>query len=169
MNDKVLSCNVENNNNVGGCFLKLQYKDGSNTDVGEALSQFPAEVGSDCDYKNEQMVLSLNRLYQNQKGQLKGLFTLGEANLLISAFNGFMYTPWNDDKGVLLRMVEDVINYEYCSGDIYDVDKDKLFQKIHKLNSFDCFVVIRMAFEFWKRKRDIFGGDKLLKDIFGIK
>lgn len=134
----------------------------------KALQQFPVEVRQ-CDnkYKANQIIISLNRLYQNQKKELKGMFTLSEAYLLISTFNGFMYTPWNNDKEVLLRMLDGGISYEGLD-ELYDVDSEKMFEKLQKLNEFESFTVIRMAFEFWERK-SVFGGEELLKEIFGIQ
>jgi hypothetical protein len=134
----------------------------------EALQQFPVEVRQ-CDnkYKTNQMVISLNRLYQNQKREIKGMFTLSEAYLLISIFNGCMYTPWNNDKEVLLMMLEDGTSYEGLD-ELYDVDSEKMFEKLQKLNEFESFTVIRMAFEFWERN-SILGGEELLKEIFGIE
>ncbi|WPC42808.1 hypothetical protein [Clostridium sp. JS66] len=128
------------------------------TDKEEALKQFPmnGDYGDEC--KIEEMIISINRLYQYEKNRLKGLFTLGEANLITSGLDGVVYTPWN----------EDAITFEHSPDHCYFVDKDRLFEKLHKLNTFECFTVIRMAFEFWERNR-ILGGEELLKKIFGIK
>lgn len=134
----------------------------------EALKQFPVEVGQDDNkHKTNQMVLSLNRLYQNQKEELKGMFTLSEAYLIIAKFNGFIYTPWNNDKEVLLRMVEGGVSYEGLD-ELYGEENKKLFEKLQKLNEFASFTLIRMAFEFWERK-SVFGGEELLKEIFGTE
>lgn len=138
------------------------------TDKEEAVKQFPMSGDHGDEYKEMEMIVSINRLYQYEKNRLKGLFTLGEANLITSGLNGFVYTPWNEDEGILLRMVEGAITFEYSSDDCYFVDKDKLFQKLHKLNTFECFTVIRMAFEFWERN-SILGGEELLKEIFGVE
>lgn len=138
------------------------------TNPDTSLKQFPVEAGhDDSKYKTGQMILTLNRLYQNEKERLKGLFTLSEANLLIRTFNGFMYTPWNDDKEVLLRMVESGIMHEDYD-DIYGVDKNNLFEKLNNLNSFQGFTVMRLTFEFWERKKGNPFGEELLKEIFGI-
>jgi hypothetical protein len=135
----------------------------------EALKQFPVDRSLDDKSKTEEIIIVLNRLYQNEKEQLKGLFTLGEANLLITAFNGFIYTPWNDDKGVLLRMVDGTMTCEYTPDDYYFVDREKVFDKLHKLTTFQSFVVIRMAIEFWMTKKGVFEGEQVLREIFGIE
>ncbi|OAA87793.1 hypothetical protein [Clostridium ljungdahlii] len=52
---------------------------------------------------------------------------------------------------------------------IYNVNIDKLLEKIYKFDSFRSFTVIRMAFEFWSKRKSIFDVEKLLKEIFGTK
>lgn len=148
--------------------VRVKHKNGELTTIGEALKQFPVERGWNDEYKLEHMVLILNKLYHDAKLKIRGLFTEKEAWALISSFNGFVYTPSNDDKEVLLRMLKGFLTYEYIPDDEYAINGNEFYKKIENLDTVESFAVIRMALEFWDRMRNPFGGEELLKEIFGI-
>lgn len=169
MNGKIVISNDGKNEKEGVCILKLRTKVGDSTDVGKALTQFPIERGWDDTYKAEQMVLILNKFYQNSKLEIKSLFTINEAWLLVGTFNGFLYNTANcNDKETLMREINAVIHFE-AYDEMYGVDKEKLLKKINNLGQLESFTVIRMALEFWGLKRINVDGEELMKEIFGIE
>ncbi len=106
-----------------------------------------------------------NELYQQIKEQVSGIFTLNEASLIVSAFNGCDYTQQLDDRFVLKVQIEDAIEYEQLDT-YYEVNKDKLLAKIKTLTEYQCFAVIVMIVEFWCTSSN--DSDNDIKRIFGL-
>ncbi|MBN6185676.1 hypothetical protein JQN58_01595 [Aneurinibacillus sp. BA2021] len=140
----------------------------------KAINQFPMETGlDDNSFKAKQMVYMLNEVYQGTKRELKGFFNLNETWLIVSAFNGHLYSPGLPNKTVLIVNVEDNIHYN-SADEMFDVDADKLLKKLNQLTEFQAFTVIRMAYEFLfspaKRAIDMENqNEKLLRAIFNIE
>lgn len=137
-------------------------------DFFKALDEFPIE-DRDCDieFKAENMIVFANKIYQQSKKEIEGIFTLNEAWLIIATFNGYLYTPQLDDKCVLKAHIEDGIYYEGLD-ELYEVNKDKLLEKIENLTESQSFAVIRMAIEFLYTCHPLDQEDDLIR-IFGIR
>jgi hypothetical protein len=111
----------------------------------------------------ENMTPKLNEIYQQLKGEIAGKFTFNEAMLIVSEFKGLFYEQELDDKRLLKVMIDSAI-YELLDM-YYEVDKDKLLEKVKTLNEYQCFAVIMMTIEYWCISYDI---NNDLKRLFGI-
>ncbi len=81
-------------------------------------------------------------------GEIKGVFTEVELNLIANAFNGTLLTP--QIVGQHLRpQVEDGCSFEQLDKK-WEVEKDKLLEKIDKLTNFQKTIVEIWAVTFWK-------------------
>lgn len=141
----------------------------------KAIYEFPMEMRDvPIDFKVEQMLKILNDCYDKTKNEIAGLFTIQEAWFLVATFNSYLYTSQLCDKDVLLANVEDAIIYEGLDQ-MFGIDKEQLLDKIDKLTEFQCFCVIRQAYEVRcllneKEKVNIDNScDEDIKRIFGIK
>ena len=72
-----------------------------------------------------------------------------------------------DDKCVLKAHIEDGIYYEGLD-ELYEVNKDKLLEKIENLTETQSFAVIRMAIEFLYTRHSLDQDDDVIR-IFGIR
>lgn len=137
-----------------------------------ALNQFPMEQGfDDYAFKVKQMVYMLNEVYQGTKRELKGLFNLNEAWVIVTAFNGHLYSSGISNKAVLVANVKDEIKYSLADR-VFKVDGDELLRKLNQLNEFQAFTVIRMSYEFWyspeHKVNSKNNNEDLLRNIFNI-
>lgn len=128
--------------------------------------------GADATEKLSSMVTTLNSMIKYTKSELANYFTYDEALLIISAFNGTLYSPNTvNPKAVLIGNVQDSIvleNYDI----IYNVDKTALLNKLDRLTQFQSYVVLQMAFDFWSlpdSKRQGTDMIETIKDIFIIR
>lgn len=148
--------------------LRLQHNDGSYTDAGKIINNFPVEPGHNyVEYKAEQLILIVNKFYEKTKEKLYGFFTLNEAWVIIETFNSYLYSLYADDKEVLEINIKYSLEYEGY-GELYKADKEEMIKKIETLGELESFTVIRMTIEFWSRKKIKVDGEQLLKEIFGI-
>lgn len=158
MQDKMIMIN--RNDCEGGKFYRNFFK---------AIDEFPInQFDNDLDYKIQRMVVIVNKIYQNLKKELAGIFTLNEALLIIAVFNGHIYTPELSDKIVLIMEIEDSIEYSRYD-ELYDVDKEKLLEKLEKLTETQSFVVIGMVNEYCNfNAKHPYNHDKDIRKIFMI-
>lgn len=135
----------------------------------KAIDEFPInQFDNDLDYKIQRMVVIANKIYQNLKKELAGIFTLNEALLIIAVFNGHIYTPELSDKTVIIMEIEDAIEYSRYD-ELYDVDKEELLAKLEKLTETQSFVVIGMVNEYWSfNAKHTDNHDKYIRRIFMI-
>ena len=134
----------------------------------ELVVLFPCEKTEiPLNYKVDEMLVILDKIYKTTKKEVKGIFDLSEAYVIIQSFNGYLYNPEIQDKSSLLLNVEDAIFYEKLD-ELFEVNKEKLFQKIYKLTEAQSFAVIRMAFEALNNEENKDFGD-IVKEIFEIK
>lgn len=150
--------------------IKINREDYENIygDLFNALDEFPIEdMDCDIEFKAKNMIIFCNMIYQQLKKGIEGIFTLNEAWLIIATFNGYMYTPQLDDKCVLKAHIEDGIYYEGLD-ELYEVNKDKLLEKIENLTETQSFAVIRMAIEFLYTRHSLDQDDDVIR-IFGIR
>lgn len=134
----------------------------------ELVELFPYEkTGIPLNYKVDEMLVILHKIYNTTKKEVKGIFDLSEAYVVIQSFNGYLYNPETQDKLSLLLNVEDGIFYEGLTKS-FGADRDKILEKIDKLTEAQSFAVIRMAFEALNNEENK-NFDELVKEIFGIK
>lgn len=134
----------------------------------ELVGLFPCEKTEiPINYKVDEMLVILDKIYKTTKKEVKGIFDLSEAYVIIQTFNGYLYNPEMQDKLSLLLNVEDGIFYEGLT-ESFGADRDKILQKIDKLTEAQSFAVIRMAFEALNNEENK-NFDELVKEIFGIK
>lgn len=167
---------VNNNNRILSVKGELKMSDKQNSLLGinrktvEVVKKFPYDKGNGDDeliYKIDEMCVVLDNIYIISKKELSGIFELNEAYLIIQSFNGCLYIPKFEDKEVLRLEIEDAIFYEKLD-ELFEVNKDKLLQKINKLTEAQSFAVIRMVFEALNNEENK-NFDELVKEIFGIK
>ena len=98
------------------------------------------------------------------KDELKNYFTKEEALMLISLFNGTYLSNFSSAKEKLISEVRAAIYYESVD-DVYNVDDEKLIDKLEKLTEFQAFTVLSMIEEaFFQGK----ASDAEIRKIFNI-
>lgn len=140
--------------------------------IEELVENFPYEKqDAGLMFKINEMLVILNKIYTITKSEVAGVFNFNEALLIIQTFNGYGYSEETPDKFSLLANVEDSI---FLNGydEEFNVDKNKLLEKLNKLTQGQSFAVIRMAFEvlYNERNKPLSNNfEELVKEIFGIK
>ena len=98
------------------------------------------------------------------KDELKNYFAKEEALMLISLFNGTYLSNFSSAKEKLISEVRAAIYYESVD-DVYNVDDEKLIDKLEKLTEFQAFTVLSMIEEaFFQGK----ASDVEIRKIFNI-
>lgn len=84
----------------------------------------------------------------NYKSELSGLFTFNEAITIASLFQRYpSWKPLTNNKGILILKVEDGIKYNFLV-ERFDIDKNRILEKLKKLTEEQSATVIIMAVEF---------------------
>lgn len=115
----------------------------------------------------ERMKIFQNEEYRKRKAELSGVFTLNEAVAIISLFKIYpSLTPLNNNKDTLIWAVEDGITYDLLV-ERFDIDKDRILEKLKKLTEEQSATVIIMAIEFWiSACEDSWVDNDVIKQIF---
>jgi hypothetical protein len=104
-----------------------------------------------CEFESyvERIKIFKNEEYRRHKTEMLGIFTLNEAVAIISLFQSYpSMTPLNNNKDVLIWEVEDGITYDFLV-ERFDINKDRILEKLKKLTEEQSATVIVMAIEFW--------------------
>ncbi|UZT06198.1 hypothetical protein ONV75_16585 [Clostridium sp. LQ25] len=121
-------------------------------------------IMDDCEpLKLNEIIKFAYDVYCNEKNRLKNYFEENEVILILDVFNGHMGRISSFFKESLLYNISDAINYRNLDEE-YNVNKDKIINKIASLTYTQSVVLILMTQEFWNSKED--QTKELMKKIF---
>jgi len=142
----------------------------SNSIINECGSYFQNKIDKEETLTQEEMTIAsyllsyLPTQVKLTKDELKNYFTKEEALMLISLFNGTYLSNFSSAKEKLISEVRAAIYYESVN-DVYNVDGEKLIDKLEKLTEFQAFTVLSMIEEaFFQGK----ASDVEIRKIFNI-
>ena len=97
---------------------------------------------------------AIPNLYSVTLGEIKGLFTAGEVNLMLDVSNGLLLMPMILGQH-LSHEVEDGIDLNGLA-EKWDIDRDALLEKLARLSTTQIAVLETVLNDFW------YGADKSL-------
>jgi hypothetical protein len=148
-------------------FPRLVY---SNSIINECGGYFQNKIDKEEALTQEEMTIAsyllsyLPTQVKLTKDELKNYFTEDEALMLSSLFTDTYLTNFSSAKEKLISEVRAAIYYESVDN-VYNVDGEKLINKLEKLTEFQAFTVLTMIEEvFFQGKVS----DEEMKKIFNI-
>ena len=148
-------------------FPRLAY---SNSIINECGGYFQNKIDKEEVLTQEEMTIAsyllsyLPTQVKLTKDELKNYFTEDEALMLSSLFTDTYLTNFSSAKEKLISEVRAAIYYESVDN-VYNVDGEKLINKLEKLTEFQAFTVLTMIEEvFFQGKVS----DEEMKKIFNI-
>lgn len=119
--------------------------------------------------KEDLMKFFKNEEYRKHKAELSAVFTLNEAIAVISLFQIYpSLTPVRNHKDILIWEVEDGIKYNFLL-ERFDIDEDRMLEKLKKLTEEQSATAIIMAIEVWiSTCETTCVGNDVIKEIFMV-
>lgn len=119
--------------------------------------------------KLEFIIEAITVLINKTKKELKDMFSVEEALLLVISIKDVKQNFEITQKALLLKSVWDAIVVLDLDKK-YNIDKTKFLKKLEGLTEFQCFVVIYMCYEYWSQIQDTECDvhHKILKNTFNI-
>ena len=116
----------------------------------EAINNYPTSCrdGGDFTSRLEELIQASSVLLEMTKWELKDVFTINEACLIVDTTNSLLYGPQYSPKSSLALSVSDGDIYENL-GEKWDVDISALLLKIGALTNYQCHVVFLLCNQFW--------------------
>jgi hypothetical protein len=154
-------------NKVYESFPRLVY---SNSNIIECGAYFQNKIEKDEALTQEELTIAsyllsyLATQINLTKNELKNYFTKEEALMLISLFTNTYLNNFSSGKEKLISNIRAAIYYESIDG-IFNIDGEKLINKLENLTEFQAFTVLSMIEEaFFQGKVS----DEEMKKIFNI-
>jgi hypothetical protein len=154
-------------NKVFESFPRLVY---SNSIINECGGYFQNKIDKEEALTQEEMTIAsyllsyLPTQVKLTKDELKNYFTKEEALMLISLFNSTYLSNFSSAKEKLISEVRAAIYYEPIN-DVYNIDGEKLINKLEKLTEFQAFTVLSMIEEAYFQGK---ASDTEIRKIFNI-
>ncbi len=148
-------------------FPRLVY---SNSIINECGGYFQNKIDKEEALTQEEMTIAsyllsyLPTQVKLTKDELKNYFTEDEALMLSSLFTDTYLTNFSSAKEKLISEVRAAIYYESVDN-VYNVDGEKLINKLEKLTEFQAFTVLTMIEEVFFQGK---ASDTEIRKIFNI-